>query len=90
MGDAEKVADGRADVRELEVAIRFACGDVEADEDSDAGAVHAGELGEVEDDALFTRENFLHARLEERGAFGDERAGTMKDEGVRLAFGAKG
>jgi hypothetical protein len=90
VGDAEEVADGRADVDELEFDIRFAGGDVKANEDSEAGAVHAGEFGEVEDDALFAREHFLHVRFEKRGRFGDERAAAMKYEDILLAIGTDG
>ena len=89
MGDAEKVADGRAHVDELEFAIRFAGGDIETDEHAEAGAVHAGEIGEVENDALFAREQFLYMRFEQGRAFGDERTAAMQGEDVLLLMSAE-
>ncbi len=90
MRDAEEIADRRADVGELEFDIRFAGGDVEADKGAEAGAVHASELGEVENDALFAGEKFLHLRFEKRGAFGDECAAAMEGERAFVTFGAEG
>ncbi len=88
MRDAEKVADGRAQVDELKIAIRFAGGDVETDKGAEAGAVHASESGEIENDALFAREHFLDTRFEKRRTFGDECAGTMQCEDIVLPFSA--
>lgn len=78
MRETEKVADGRADVDELEFYIRLAGGDVETDECAEACAVHAGERGEIENDPFFAREQVFYMRFEKRCALGDERATAMK------------
>ena len=87
MSDAEEVADGRAHVDELEFAIGLAGGDVKADEDAEAGAVHACDGGEIENDVLLVRKNSLHVGFEEWGAFSDERAGAEESEYVLISFG---
>jgi hypothetical protein len=90
MSDAEKVADGRAHVYELECDVGFAGGDVKADEYAEAGAVHSSERGEIEGDAFFARQQFLHLRFEKRCAFGDESAAAVQGQRVVMLLGANG
>jgi hypothetical protein len=87
---AKEVADGRAHVDELKDAIGFAGGYVESDESAEAGAVHAGEAGEIENDVLLVRKNSLYVRFEERGALSDQCAAAEEREDVLISLGLYG
>lgn len=56
MGGVEQEADLLAEVDELEAAAFPARGDIEAGEGAETHAVHADQIGEVEDDALVIRQ----------------------------------
>src|SRR5215469_18664203 len=52
VGEAQKLANARADVDQLKATVGRFCGDVEADDRPQAHAVHDGEIGEIEDHAF--------------------------------------
>jgi hypothetical protein len=89
VGEAEEIADARAEVVELEFAFCGFRGDVEADERAEAGAVHIAEVGEVEDNAAFLREQGLYFGLEFRRSFHGQAAGAADDCGVFPGVGVE-
>ena len=61
MGGVEQGADLLAEIDELETAAFPARGDVEAGEGAETHAVHAEQIGEVEEDRKSTRLNSSHS-----------------------------
>jgi hypothetical protein len=86
MGGVEQEADLLAEVDELEAAAFPARGDTEAGEGAEPHAVHADEIGEVEDDALVIRQQRPDLVVEYVADTGHEFAVQSDDDGVRVAI----
>jgi hypothetical protein len=82
----EQEADLLAEVDELEAAARGARGDIEAREGAETHAVHADEIGEIEDDALVIRAERPDLIVEYVADTGHEFAVQPDDDGVRVAI----
>jgi len=86
VGGVEQGADLLAEVDELEAAAFPARGDIEAGEGAEAHAVHAEQIGEVEDDALVLRQQRPDLVVEYVADTGYELAVQPDDDGVRAAI----
>ena len=86
MGGVEQEADLLAEVDELEAAAFPARGNVEAGEGAETHAVHADEIGEVEDDALVIRQQRPDLVVEYVAHTGHKFAMQSDDDGVRVAI----
>jgi len=84
VGGAEKHADLFAEVHELEIAACGTCGDVEPRESAETQAVHAREFGQVEDDALVLRQQWLDLVVEDVADSGDKFAVASHDDGAGI------
>ena len=80
LGDVEDVLDFLGEVEELEFAAIIADGGETADEFSDAGAVEVVDVGEVEDDFLFTLGHETVDSGAESAYFGTEDNATVDVE----------
>src|SRR3984885_9423799 len=86
VGGVEQEADLLAEVDELEAAAFAARGDIQASEGAETHAVHADEIGEVEDDALVVRQQRPELVVEYVADTGHEFAVQSEDDGVRVAI----
>lgn len=87
VGESQEVTNLFADIDELEgAACRFG-GDVEADERAETHAVHAGEVGQVEDDSFRAGDELADVGVEIVADSGDQFAVAFHYDGVADAFG---
>lgn len=86
LGGVEQGADLLAEVDELEAAAFPARGDVESGEGAETHAVHADQIGEVEDDALVIRHERPDLVIEYVADTGHEFAMQPDDDGMRVAI----
>jgi hypothetical protein len=86
VGGVEQEADLLAEVDELEAAAFPARGDIEAGEGAETHAVHADQIGEVEDDALVIRQQRPDLVIEYVADTGHKFAVQSNDDGVRVAI----
>ena len=86
VGGVEQEADLLAEIDELEAATCGARGDIEAGQSAETHAVHADEIGEVEDDALVIRQQRPDLVVEYVPDTGHEFAVQPDDDGVRVAI----
>jgi hypothetical protein len=84
--EAKKLADGLAEIDELQLALRVFGGKIEPYEGPKSGAIHAGERGEIESDVLFVRQHRFDLSLEQRGIFCGEPTGAIHE--YRVGFPA--
>jgi hypothetical protein len=85
VGGVEQEADLLAEVDELEAAAFPARGAVESGESAETHAVHADEIGEVEDDALVIQQQRPDLVVEYVADTGHGFAMQSDDDGVRVA-----
>jgi hypothetical protein len=90
IGHDEEVADGGAEVAELEGASPGFGGGVETDERAEAHGVHLGEVAEVEDDVLVGGDEVRDRGVEEVGVAVDEAAVAVDDGGGTVVFDGDG
>jgi len=86
VGGVEQEADLFAEVDELETTAFPARGDVEARQSAETHAVHADQIGQVEDDALVMRQQRPDLVVEDVADTGHEFAVQSDDDGVRVAI----
>jgi hypothetical protein len=86
VGGVEQEADLLAEVDELEAAAFPARGDIEAGESAETHAVHADQIGEVEDDALVIRQQRPDPVVEYVADTGHEFAMQSDDDRVCVAI----
>jgi hypothetical protein len=86
VGGVEQEADLLAEVDELEAAAFPARGDIESGEGAETHAVHADQIGEVEDDALVIRQQRPDPVVEYVADTGHEFAMQSDDDRVCVAI----
>src|SRR5262249_44176050 len=89
VGGAEEDANLFAQVHELEIAACGTGGDVEPSESAEAHAVHANEIGQVEDDALVVQQR-LDLAVEDVTDTGHEFAVASYDDGAGIVVDVQG